>query len=155
MKAIAKAVRKSTGLTMKQFCEDYLETTFHPFAARVNGTNKLHPNEVLLVCLITGQNPLTLFGKDAVEIFLLRGKKEGVNKRIREIISQPDGITKLSLILGNLDGLNFNVQKPEPKPEIQKPKKVKAEKIEKPKEESKKTSDFDFVDTALFSAVKI
>lgn len=153
MRILTRSIRNATGLTLSEFCETYLKTNTPSFQARIKGKNELLPNEVLLICLITGENPKKLFGKDAVEIFLLRGKQQSVNNHIMDLIAKPGGMEKLNLVLGNLTGLRIDhgIEKPEHKPEKKEVKKIIKTTIPAEPIPVKKVSKFDFVDTSVFA----
>lgn len=114
----AKAIRDSTGLTVEEFCKTYLDCNMAAFRLR-DYKGILNPNEVLLICLISGRNPQDLFGVSAFEMFLLKGN-ETVSNHVKEILKQPDAIQKLNLILGNPEGLRIPVTISPPKPKIEK-----------------------------------
>jgi len=134
----AKAIRDATGLSVADFCKTYLNCNMAAFRLR-DYKGILNPNEVLLICLISGRNPKDLFGSTAFEMFLLRGN-EAVSGHIKEILKQPDAREKLNLILGNPEGLRIPVLIDPPKQKLEK----KARAAEKPKR--KPVLDDDFVD---------
>lgn len=103
----AKAIRDATGLSIADFCKNYLNCNMMAFRAREQ-KGLLYPNEALLICLISGRNPLDLFGVTAFEMFLLRGD-EFVSNQVKEILLQRDAMEKLNLILGNPEGLRIPI----------------------------------------------
>jgi hypothetical protein len=121
MNDLTRSIRESTGLSIKEFCDLYLESDFRTFAHR-RRSNTMHPNEALLICLITGKNPGELFGYSTLDLFFTKGKSEKVSKKIKEILASPEAFSKLSLILSNPDGLRIKLtdqQPPAPQPKRQ------------------------------------
>lgn len=143
MKVLTKSIREATGLSMDQFCRKYLESDWRTFAARER-KKRLNPNEALLICLVTGKNPLELFGMSTIELFCLQGK-EVVTKHIQHILKEPDALNKINLILNNADGLRLN---PAMEEKPVRPRRVEERPIKmEPKSVTKKVKndDFDFV----------
>jgi hypothetical protein len=143
MNFVAKSIRQTTGLTMAEFCAKYLDSEWRTFSVRLRKL-KLYPNEVLLICLLTGKTTDELFETSAIETFCLRGK-DSVNNEIRKFISKPNAADAVSKILGGEVKLSA--------PAIRKPvphKKVKSKRIIAPKPAKTKESDFDFLDADIF-----
>ena len=131
MKGTNRFIIGATGLSMKEFCENYLETDARTFGSRLK-KNRLYPNEALLICLITGKTPQEMFGLSAIDLFCLKGKHKGVSARVKDLLDKPGGNEKLNLIL-NSDGLKFNLE--EQSAPQKRVKKAKVVSITQPEEE--------------------
>ena len=147
MKDLTKSIREATGLNMDEFCEKHLDSDWRAFSIR-DRKKKLYPNEALYICLITGKNPMELFEQSSLDLFFLSGK-DGVTKRLKNLLKQRDAIDKMNLILSNPNGLKISMtQSDEPRKE----KPARESKTEKQKTAApKKVADeFDFVDDDVF-----
>jgi len=143
MKILTKSIREATGLSMDEFCRKYLESDWRTFAARER-KKRLNPNEALLICLVTGKNPVELFGVSTIELFCLQGK-EAVTKHIQHILKEPDALNKINLILNNADGLRLNPIMDEKPAKVRKIEEKPVKKFEPKIEKKVKNDDFDFV----------
>ena len=158
MDSLSRHIRDTTGLTMHEFCLNYLDVNFPAFRSRIKKNGIPYPDEALLICLVTGHSPLELFGRQAIEVFLLNGK-DSVRNRIKDILKDNPS-EKINMILNDPSGLRIAVpdMKSIGKPRKTAEKKVKEKKV-KPVIEEKSVEmkvskapegDFDFVETNLF-----
>lgn len=168
MGPLATHIREATGLTMKEFCRNYLDIDFLSFRSRLIKNTIPYADEALLICLVTGRSPLELFGKQPIEVFLLNGK-ESITTRIKDILKNtpPD---KVNGILNDLNGIKIEVPDLNKIGKIRK-KKLKLEPSEKvltngifsthdkelpaslaasPYNAANQKNDFDFIETDLF-----
>jgi hypothetical protein len=152
MKDLTKAIREATDLSMDEFCAKYLDCDWRTFSVRER-KQKLYPNEALLICLMTGKNPVELFGMSSMELFCLQGKNKKINKRIKELLKKTDAVQKMNLILSNPEGLRLVTdmsQDDQPVVKKKEPKKEAIKKVTPVVNKASKKSDFDFVDVNVF-----
>lgn len=155
MDLLSKRIREKTGLTMHQFCVNYLDVNFPAFRSRLKKNGIPYPDEALLICLLTGYSPLELFERSAIEVFLLNGK-ESVRNRIKDIIKDNPS-EKINMILNDPSGLRIDVPDLNAIGKARKEKKLpKEKKIASPlalvetAPEVNQENNFDFVDEKLF-----
>ncbi len=99
MDLVTKTIRDSTGLTLIEFCENYLDSDSRSFSARLR-KNRLYPNEAVLICLLSGKKPIEIFERSTLETFFIKGKSNQVNLRIQELIDNGSAIEILAPDIG-------------------------------------------------------
>ena len=75
MKGVIKEIKKATGLTLDQFCQQHLKCQKNAFSTRLR-KNSLYPNEYIYISLITNKPLKQLFGHSFDDIFLFKGDPE-------------------------------------------------------------------------------
>lgn len=97
MKPIAKAIRKATGLTLREFCETHLNSKWVAFSVRLR-KNRLYPNEYIYICLITKQKFTDIFIDSFNKTLLFRGD-DVVTKKLEDLLQDPDQWETLSRLV--------------------------------------------------------
>lgn len=98
MTPVAKAIRKATGLTMNEFCEQHLNSKVITFSVRLRN-NTLYPIEYLYICLLTGCKFEDLFPASFQDSLLLKGDPTVVDK-VKAMLAAEGGMEKLSKLMG-------------------------------------------------------
>lgn len=122
---LAKIIRKITGLTLIEFCEQHLKSDYKTFQMRMR-KRKYYPAEVVYICWVLGVRVEDIFGYSFQDLVMFQGKYE-VPDRVREMWGAADEDEKKRLLA--LVGLNDGSIVPKPVkviPKIRAPK-VKAD----------------------------
>jgi hypothetical protein len=108
MKPIARAIRKATGLTLREFCETQLNSKWVTFSVRLR-KNRLYPNEYIFICLVTKQKFTDLFGTTFNHTLLFRGD-ESVTSKINGILKDSGEWDRLNRLIRS--PLDLSIQAP-------------------------------------------
>jgi hypothetical protein len=136
---IVKSIKKTTGLSINEFCEKELFTEYKAFAKRMKD-GRFHPAEIFYIVYRTKKSSMELFGKPWHELFIT-AKESELDQRVKKILDKmsPSEKEKMDVLLFNKS------QAPATTPGVEKPSyntPLKDVTIETPKEDPKPGIDF-------------
>lgn len=102
---LPKKIFQFTGLTIPQFCEQFLHTHYKAFQYRIR-VGRCNPNEIIFISWYLGESVEELFGKPFTELMLGQGDSQ-VSQKALDLFAQAPEKEKKRLM--GLLGYSFTV----------------------------------------------